>query len=157
MGLVQTASERKELKATLEAVNQKRKGMDTLLNRLGDNAQGEQLARILLANQLIGRQNIAYVVAELRRDPAFDFYCLVDSAASVDLLEAALAADPPGRPLQVLIELGFPGGRTGFRDNDAALAVARRGWCFGLHSRRVWSAGLTQHVIYIYIYIYTFA
>lgn len=84
------------------------------------------IGTILLANQLIGRQNIAYVVAELRRDPDFDFYCLVDSAASVDLLEAALAADPPGRPLQVLIELGFPGGRTGFRDNDAALAVAHR-------------------------------
>jgi len=84
------------------------------------------IGTILLANQLVGRQNIAYIAAELRRDPAFEFYCLVDSAASVDLLEAGFAADPPGRPVQILIELGYPGGRTGFRDNGEALAVARR-------------------------------
>ena len=30
--------------------------------------------RILLANQLVGRQAIRYVLAELERDPGFDFY-----------------------------------------------------------------------------------
>jgi D-serine dehydratase len=84
------------------------------------------IGTILLANQLIGRQNIAYIASELRRDPAFEFYCLVDSMASVDLLEAGFDADPPGRKVQILIELGMAGGRTGFRDDAEALAVARR-------------------------------
>jgi len=84
------------------------------------------IGTILLANQLIGRQNIAYIASEMRSDPAFEFYCLVDSMASVDLLEAGFDADPPGRKVQVLIELGMAGGRTGFRDDADALAVARR-------------------------------
>ncbi|MBI3517149.1 MAG: amino acid deaminase, partial [Proteobacteria bacterium] len=36
-------------------------------------------SRIVLANQLVGRQATRYVLDELKRDPAFDFYCLVDS------------------------------------------------------------------------------
>lgn len=82
--------------------------------------------RIFMANQLVGRENIAYVAAELRANPDFDFYCLVDSMQAIDLLEAGLAEAPTGRRLQVLIELGFPGGRTGFRDNAEALAAAQR-------------------------------
>lgn len=84
------------------------------------------IGTILLANQLIGRQNIAYIASELRRDPDFDFYCLIDSAAAIDLLEAGFDADPPGRKVQVLIELGMAGGRTGFRDDAEAIAAARR-------------------------------
>lgn len=82
--------------------------------------------KIFMANQLVGRENIAYVAAELRDDSDFDFYCLVDSMQAIDLLEAGLAATPPGRRLQVLVELGFPGGRTGFRDDAEALAAAER-------------------------------
>lgn len=84
------------------------------------------IGRIFMANQLVGRANIAYVAGELRTDPDFDFYCLVDSMHAIDLLEAGLAASPPGRRLQVLIELGLSGGRTGFRDDAAALAAAER-------------------------------
>ena len=39
-------------------------------------------ARIVLANQLVGRKAIDWVLSELKRDPGFDFYCLVDSAAA---------------------------------------------------------------------------
>ncbi|MBB4631035.1 alanine racemase [Sphingosinicella soli] len=81
---------------------------------------------IFMANQLVGRENIAYVAAELRDNPGLDFYCLVDSMRAIDLLEAGLSATPAGRRLQVLIELGIPGGRTGFRDNAEALAAAER-------------------------------
>lgn len=84
------------------------------------------ISRIFMANQLVGRENIAYVAGELRADPGFDFYCLVDSMRAIDLLEAGLAAYPPGRQLQVLIELGLPGGRTGFRNDAEALAAAER-------------------------------
>jgi len=83
------------------------------------------VARILLANQLIGRPEIRYVLDALARDPDFDFYCLVDSVAGVRLLAEAARARTVGRPLQVLLEGGVAGGRTGCRDLDSALAVAR--------------------------------
>jgi D-serine dehydratase len=81
--------------------------------------------RIVLANQLVGRQEIATVAEELRRDPAFDFYCLVDSLAGVRRLVEATAKASIGRPLQVLLEGGIMGGRTGCRTTEEALAVAR--------------------------------
>jgi D-serine dehydratase len=83
------------------------------------------ISRILLANQLVGRENIAYVLDALRRDRAFEFYCLVDSQSSVATLDAAIDASPLGRRLQVLLELGVEGGRTGARSDDTALHVAR--------------------------------
>jgi D-serine dehydratase len=80
--------------------------------------------RIVLANQLIGRQSIGYVLEEIKRHADFDFYCLVDSVANVEQLAAAAREAAPGRPLQVLLEGGMAGGRTGCRDLAAALAVA---------------------------------
>jgi len=89
--------------------------------------------RVLLANQLHGRLEIDFVCAELARDPAFDFYCLVDSVEGV----RRLAERKPPRPLQVLLELGYPGGRSGARDRAAALAVAREAKAAGLALRGV--------------------
>src|SRR5262245_35807272 len=83
------------------------------------------IKRIFLANQLVGRENIAYVLGELRRDPAFSFYCIVDSVAAVTLLDDAVAAAPIGRRLNVLVELGLPGGRSGVRSDADALGVAK--------------------------------
>ena len=91
------------------------------------------IARIVMANQLVGRQAIGYVLDEIRRDPAFDFYCLVDSVANVEQLAAAARKAAPGRPLQVLLEGGMAGGRTGCRDLAAALAVARAVKAAGPH------------------------
>ena len=54
------------------------------------------------------------IIARLLRDPDFDFYCLVDSVANIHQLGQAFSGI--GRPLQVLIELGVPGGRAGVRD-----------------------------------------
>jgi D-serine dehydratase len=82
--------------------------------------------RIILANQLVGRQAIAYVAAELGRDDAFDFYCLVDSIGAIEHLERHLSATFLGRPLQVFIELGLIGGRTGIRSEEEALGLAER-------------------------------
>lgn len=84
------------------------------------------VSRVLMANQLIGRQAVAYVLDELARDPAFEFHALVDSVALVDRLAAAAQARRAGRPLSLLVECGFTGGRTGCRTVDDALAVARR-------------------------------
>lgn len=83
------------------------------------------IRRVLLANQLVGRQAIAYVLDELSRDPEFEFLALVDSVASVQALAGAAASRNPGRPLKLLVECGFRGGRTGCRSTDDAMAVAR--------------------------------
>lgn len=81
--------------------------------------------RVLFANQLVGRHALAFVLDELRRDPAFEFFCLVDTEAGVAALAEGAAAHDPGRPLQVLLEVGVAGGRTGCRTRDEARAVAR--------------------------------
>jgi D-serine dehydratase len=88
-------------------------------------ARAAGINRILLANELVGRLDIAFVLDELQRDPTFDFYCLVDSLAGARRLIDATTARAIGRPLNVLIEVGYPGGRAGCRDVDTALAVAR--------------------------------
>ena len=83
------------------------------------------VARVILANQIVGAQALRYVVEEVNRDPAFDFYALVDSTAGVQaLLETARQAGSR-RPLQLLVEGGIAGGRTGARTLDDAMAVAR--------------------------------
>ena len=73
------------------------------------------VSRIVLANQLVGRQNVRYVVKEINADPSFDFYCLVDSAEGVRHL--GLLAQEFGllRPIKVLLEGGYFGGRAGCR------------------------------------------
>jgi len=72
--------------------------------------------RILMANQLFGRQNVLYIVEEINRDPKFEFYCLMDSADGVRYLAKMLRQCKLSRPIKVLLEAGFHGGRTGFLD-----------------------------------------
>ena len=82
--------------------------------------------RVLLANQLVGKHNMA-MIARLLADPAFEFYCLVDSAASVEQLGAFFRER--NLRLRVLLEVGILGGRTGVRDDaqlDAVLAALSR-------------------------------
>jgi D-serine dehydratase len=71
--------------------------------------------RVLMANQLVGRQNMANI-ADLLGDPTFDYFCLVDSANQIDQLAAYFRS--AGKRLQVLLELGPDGGRTGIRNAD---------------------------------------
>ncbi|MBW4028011.1 MAG: amino acid deaminase [Acidobacteria bacterium] len=69
--------------------------------------------RILMANQLVGRQNMTTVSHLL---PGCEFFCLVDSAAQVELLGAFFKAQ--GQRLNVLVELGSDGGRAGVRNQQ---------------------------------------
>jgi D-serine dehydratase len=76
--------------------------------------------RVLMANQLIGRENMA-IVSRLLQDPAFEYYCLVDSAAQVEQLGEFYSKQ--AQRLNVLIELGVMGGRAGVRDDAQLQAV----------------------------------
>lgn len=73
------------------------------------------LRRVLMANQLIGKQNME-LVSHMIADPGFEFYCLVDSADAVHELGRFYSAR--GQCLRVLLEVGIAGGRCGVRDRE---------------------------------------
>jgi D-serine deaminase-like pyridoxal phosphate-dependent protein len=81
--------------------------------------------RLLLANELTDTAGIAWLAGELAADPGFEAYCYVDSPDGVAILDRVLRRQPAGRPLPVLVEIGHPGGRTGCRTDEQALAVAK--------------------------------
>jgi D-serine dehydratase len=76
--------------------------------------------RVLMANQLVGKQNMS-LIAQLIADPGFSYFCLVESADHVDLLGEFFRER--GQQLQVLLELGVTGGRAGVRDDAQLQAV----------------------------------
>ncbi|WP_322051062.1 amino acid deaminase [Paraburkholderia bannensis] len=78
------------------------------------------ISRVLMANQLVGRRNMA-IIAELLSDATFEFFCLVDSVEGVEQLGEFFRA--AHRKLEVLLELGVPRGRTGVRDAETRRAV----------------------------------
>src|SRR5436190_5705802 len=71
--------------------------------------------RILLANEITDPRAMEYIVKELARDESFEFHCLVDSVAGVEALAGAAKQHGLRRPLEVLLEGGLAGGRTGCR------------------------------------------
>jgi len=81
--------------------------------------------RVLLANQLVARADIAAVLALLHGDPDFDCIVLADSQAGVERLARAVATHRLARPLPVLVELGLAGKRAGCRTQQEAMEVAR--------------------------------
>jgi D-serine dehydratase len=82
------------------------------------------IQRILLANQLVEEGVVRWLCEELARDDDFELICLVDSVAGVRRLDAQLARSACPRPLGVLLEVGYGGGRAGVRDLAVARSVA---------------------------------
>jgi D-serine deaminase-like pyridoxal phosphate-dependent protein len=87
--------------------------------------RAHRVERVILANELVEPAAIRWLAGELNADPGFDFYCLVDSVAGVRLLDLGLAESRPARRVQVLLEVGTKGGRTGCRTPAEAFEVAR--------------------------------
>jgi D-serine dehydratase len=83
------------------------------------------VVRVLLANQIVGRQAARTIVAELAADPGFEFYGLADSPQTVAGIANEARRAGLARPVNLLLEGGMAGGRTGCRDVEGALAVAR--------------------------------
>jgi D-serine deaminase-like pyridoxal phosphate-dependent protein len=84
-------------------------------------AYAHGVRRVLMANQLVGRPNMA-LIADLLADPAFEFHCLVDHPDNVAELGAYFASR--GARLNVMIEYGVVGGRCGCRSEAEVLALA---------------------------------
>jgi D-serine dehydratase len=78
------------------------------------------IRRVLMANQLVGKQNME-TIARLLADSEFEFFCLVDSGALVDMLGRVFQAR--GQRLNILVELGADDGRTGVRDQEQLRSV----------------------------------
>ena len=84
-------------------------------------ARSVGIQRILLANEIVDPVALAWLSAELA-DESFAFTCWADSVEAVAAMHAGLAG--AARPVDVLVELGASGGRTGARTIESALAVA---------------------------------
>ena len=80
--------------------------------------------RILIANQVVDEQALRWLAAALGDDPGLDIYCLADSRACADIMDRTLRAAGLRRPVPVLVELGFPHGRSGCRSVPEAVRVA---------------------------------
>lgn len=77
--------------------------------------------RVILANVVVDPEALRWIGAELA-DPEFEFTCWVDSVEGVAAMRQGLAG--AARAVDVVVELGGEGGRTGARSVEVALAVA---------------------------------
>ena len=82
--------------------------------------------RALIANQVLGDADLAAIQQLLREHAGLRIAFLVDSAAQLALIDDWAARHAGSAPFEVLLELGLPGGRTGCRTHDEALALAQR-------------------------------
>jgi D-serine deaminase-like pyridoxal phosphate-dependent protein len=80
------------------------------------------LRRVMVANSLTDPQAITWLAAS--QGPDFSVVSWVDSLQTVALQEATLSA-VPGSVIDVVVELGGQGGRTGIRGIAQALELAR--------------------------------
>lgn len=80
--------------------------------------------RIVMANQLLDTDSVQFIARQLAEDPGFEFYGIVDSVAGARGYFDALAKLPRSRPINLLLEVGAMGGRTGLRTVNGAVTVA---------------------------------
>lgn len=83
------------------------------------------ISSIMLAISAVDERSLRYLAGELA-DPTLRFVCWADSLATVEAMETPLRDAATPRPVDVLVELGGEGGRTGARTIDEAIAVAER-------------------------------
>ena len=79
------------------------------------------LKRIIMANQLVGKQNMR-TICDLLKDESFEFYCLVDSLENIKQLATFFSHYKT--TLNLLIEIGVEGGRCGCRTQQQVIDLA---------------------------------
>ncbi|HEX2398632.1 MAG TPA: alanine racemase [Mycobacterium sp.] len=80
---------------------------------------------VVLANELVDEAGLRWLAGELDAHPDFSLVCWVDSVRGVELMTVALSAAGADRPVDVCVEVGMPGGRTGCRSASDVDEVAR--------------------------------
>ncbi|HEY9291422.1 MAG TPA: alanine racemase [Microlunatus sp.] len=88
-------------------------------------ARDAGVGRVVVANEYLSPQGLAWLSAELDADRDFEVITWVDSVAGVEQMTAQLTSAGADRQLPVCVEIGHPSARTGVRDHDQALAIAR--------------------------------
>ena len=98
--------------------------------------------RILIANQVAGMANLRALADAINGHSDVEFYSFVDSAKGAELLGLALRECGALRPLNVFLEWGLKGGRTGVRSVEAGREVDQQNsrprwiphtvWLFGI-------------------------
>jgi D-serine dehydratase len=83
------------------------------------------VARLILANQLVGRAEIACLARLCATTPEREYYVLVDSLEGAKAISVGFSEFPVAPPARLLIEVGMPGGRCGVRTPEEALQLAR--------------------------------
>lgn len=83
------------------------------------------LDSLMLANAVIDPRSLRWLAGELA-DPDFRFVSWADSLDTIDAMEQALREVGVPRRVDVCVELGAAGGRTGARSIDAAIEIGRR-------------------------------
>ena len=82
---------------------------------------------VLIANQVVAAADLDGIVTALDDTAGARLLFLVDSLAQLELIEAwHRSRDEAPAALEVLLEIGLDGGRTGCRSHGTALALARR-------------------------------
>ncbi|VFS71373.1 D-threonine aldolase [Kluyvera cryocrescens] len=85
-------------------------------------AMASGIQRVLMANQLVGKANMQ-LISELKNQyPQVDYLCCVDSIDNAHALSAFFASK--NQTLDILLELGVPGGRCGCRTAEQARVLA---------------------------------
>ncbi|RYY81514.1 MAG: amino acid deaminase, partial [Comamonadaceae bacterium] len=82
--------------------------------------------RGLIANQVMSASDLSGLQALLASHADLRVLFLVDSVAQLELIEAWAREQAAPHAFEVLIEIGYAGGRTGCRSHDEAVALAAR-------------------------------
>jgi D-serine dehydratase len=99
-------------------------GMTAALPRQVELLWQQGMSRVILANELTDAAAIRWLGSRMADDAALELLLYADTVANVEILESAMAGAAGERPLDVLVELGHKGGRTGARTVAEAITVA---------------------------------
>jgi D-serine dehydratase len=83
------------------------------------------LSRLILANQLVGKAEIAALARMWVQTPYRSYYVLVDSLAGAKAISEGFGKCAGAPPARLLIEMGMPHTRCGVRTLEQAQALAR--------------------------------
>ena len=83
------------------------------------------IPRVILANEVLDRRAVRWLVREHSAEAGFEILPYVDSLAGAQLLTEVAAEVAPVKPMRVLIEIGYQHGRAGSRSFERSTMLAQ--------------------------------